>query len=96
MSYHSLVSFWESIPASIRTILNVTVGAAVAAAISYLVSHLSGGSIDLGALAQAVLVAAATALVRAINPADTVYGVNAAPQYAPAPAQVGPQDDVNA
>lgn len=96
MSYSSLVAFWESIPAAIRTILNVTVGAAVAAAISYLVSHLSGGSIDLGALAQAALVAAATALVRALNPADTTYGINAAPSYAPAPAEAGPQDNVNA
>lgn len=66
---------WESIPAPVRTILNVVVGAAFAAAVSYVIGHLSGGSLDLNALGQAVLIAAGTALVRAINPADTVYGV---------------------
>ena len=67
--------FWESIPPAVRTILNVVVGAAVAAAVTYVVGNISGGTIDLNALGQAVLIAAGTALVRAINPADTAYGV---------------------
>jgi len=70
-----MIQIWESIPPAIRTIINVVVGAAFAAAVSYLLGNLSGGSIDLNALGQAVLIAAGTALVRAINPADTAYGV---------------------
>jgi len=70
-----MTQVWESIPPAIRTIINVVVGAAFAAAVSYLVGNLSGGSIDLNALGQVVLIAAGTALVRAINPADTAYGV---------------------
>ena len=70
-----MTQIWESIPPAIRTIINVVVGAAFAASVSYLVGNLSGGSIDLNALGQAVLIAAGTALVRAINPADTAYGV---------------------
>lgn len=70
-----MTNFWESIPPAIRTIINVVVGAAFAAAVSYVIGHLSGGSLDLNALGQAVLVAAGTALVRAINPADTQYGI---------------------
>ena len=74
-----MTQVWESIPGPIRTIINVVVGAAFAAAVSYIISHVSGGSIDLNALGQAVLVAAGTALVRAINPADTQYGVGSTP-----------------
>jgi len=70
-----MTQIWESIPPAIRTIINVVVGAAFAAAVSYLIGNLSGGSIDLNALGQAVLIAAGTALVRAINPADTAYGL---------------------
>jgi len=70
-----MTELWESIPPAIRTIINVVVGAAFAAAVSYLLGNLSGGSIDLNALGQAILIAAGTALVRAINPADTAYGV---------------------
>jgi len=68
-------SFWVSIPAPIRTVINVVAGAAVAAGVSYIANHITGGAIDLTALGQAVLIAASTALVRAINPADTAYGV---------------------
>ena len=69
-----MTQVWESIPPAIRTIINVVVGAAFAAAVTYVVGNISGGSIDLNALGQAVLIAAGTALVRAINPADTAYG----------------------
>ena len=75
-----MTQIWDSIPPAIRTIINVVVGAAFAAAVSYVVGNLSGGSIDLNALGQAVLVAAGTALVRAINPADTAYGVGSNPE----------------
>jgi hypothetical protein len=70
-----MTQVWESIPPAIRTIINVVVGAAFAAAVTYVVGNISGGSIDLNALGQAVLIAAGTALVRAINPVDTAYGV---------------------
>jgi hypothetical protein len=66
---------WDSIPAPLRTVLNVVAGAAVAAGINYLVLHVSDGAVDLNALGQAVLVAAGTALVRALNPVDTQYGI---------------------
>ena len=74
-----MTSFWLSIPAPIRTVINVVLGSAVAAAVSYVANNLTGGAIDLGALGQAVLVAAMTALVRAINPADPAYGIGSVP-----------------
>jgi hypothetical protein len=79
---------WESIPAPIRTIINVVMGAAFAAAVTYVLGNISGGSIDPNALGKVVLVAAGTALVRALNPADTAYGIGK-PEFTPAPADAG-------
>jgi hypothetical protein len=56
-------------------VINVALGAGVTAGLSYVVQHLSGGSIDVSGLAQVVGTAVCTALVRALNPADTSYGV---------------------
>lgn len=77
-------SFWESIPAPIRTVINVVAGAAFAAGIGYVVDHISGGSIDVSALVSVILTAAGTALVKAINPADTSYGVGSTVPEVPA------------
>lgn len=71
----TLRSLWEQIPVPVRTIINVVAGAAFAALVAYLTGVVSGGTFDLSAAWQAVLVAASTALVRAINPLDTGYGV---------------------
>jgi hypothetical protein len=84
-------NFWESIPGPVRTIINVVGGAAVAAGITYVVSHITDGNVDPNALVKVVLIAAGTALIRALNPADTTYGIGASP-FAPVPPAVGEQD----
>jgi len=72
-----MMNFWEQIPAPVRTVLNVVMGAAVAAGVQFVAASL-GHSLDVNGLFQVIAVAAATALVRALNPADTAYGVNSA------------------
>ena len=68
-------AIWANVPGPIRTIINVALGAALAAGVTYLVSVASGGTFDANALLMVILTAAGTAAVRAINPADTAYGV---------------------
>jgi len=70
-------SFWESLPAPVRTVLNVVAGAAVAAGVQFVAASL-GHSLDVNGLWQAIAIAAATAFVRAINPADSAYGFGSA------------------
>jgi hypothetical protein len=62
---------WERIPKTIRTIINVCVGAGIAAVVQQVVT---GGDTDLNTLVNIFLVAAGTVLWRAINPADASYG----------------------
>ena len=66
---------WDSIPVAFRTVINVALGAAFAAAVTYLTGVVSGGTFDLNGLVQVVLTAVGTAVVRALNPADAVYGL---------------------
>lgn len=68
---------WDALPLPVRTILNVVFGAAFAALVAYLTGVVSGGTFELTAAWQAVLTAAMTALVRAMNPLDGVYGAGA-------------------
>lgn len=75
----TIIAAWEKIPAPVRTIINVAIGAALAALVTYLTSVVSGGSFDPGVLLSLVLTAIGTAVVRAVNPADTAYGVGAGP-----------------
>lgn len=70
----ALQNAWNAIPLPARTILNVVFGAAFAALVAYLTGVVSGGSFELTAAWRAVLTAAMTALVRALNPLDGVYG----------------------
>ena len=74
----ALRSLWEKIPAPLRTIVNVALGAALAAAVGYLTQVVSGDTFDVNVFLAAVATAVGTAIVRAINPADTGYGVGAA------------------
>lgn len=73
----ALQNLWNSIPLPARTIINVVFGAAFAALVAYLTGVVSGGTFELTAAWQAVLTAAMTALVRALNPLDGVYGAGA-------------------
>lgn len=63
---------WELIPAPIRTIINVVVGAGIAAAITV---AQSGGEVTVKTLWTAFLAGAGTAFWRAINPLDATYGL---------------------
>jgi hypothetical protein len=63
---------WERIPKALRTIINVCVGAGIAAVVKQVVT---GGDTDLNTLVNIFLVAAGTVLWRAINPADASYGL---------------------
>ena len=67
--------FWDTLPAPLRTIINVAAGAALAAAVTYLVGVISGGSFDPSVFLTVILTAVGTAVVRSVNPADTSYGV---------------------
>lgn len=77
MTFKELIAkgqeFWESIPGPIKTIINVTVGAGIAAGAVYLKS-LNGGPVDISLLWAAVVTGATTAFWRAINPFDATYG----------------------
>ena len=68
-------AIWDAIPGPIKTIINVALGAAVAAAVSYLVGIASGGTFDANALLMVLLTAMGTAVVKAVNPGDPSYGV---------------------
>lgn len=76
-----LQALWAQIPAPVRTIINVVLGAAFAALVTYLTGVVSGGTFDVSAAWQAVLTAAMTALVRSLNPLDGAatggYGLDA-------------------
>ena len=86
----NFTQLWDSVPAPVRTIINVVAGAGFAAGIAYVVDHLAGGALDVNAIVKVVLVAAGTALVRAINPADNSYGIGSAVPALPE----GPSDVV--
>ena len=88
-------TLWDSIPAPVRTIVNVVIGAGFAAGLDYVIAHVSGGALDLNALGKVVLVACGTALVRALNPVDTTYGIGSS-DVAPLPQGTNdvPQDGV--
>ncbi len=71
----TLRAFWDSLPAPLRSVINVCAGAALASFVAYLGRIVAGESFDLNAAVQVVLVAVSTALVRALNPLDSAYGV---------------------
>ena len=68
--------FWTSIPAPVRTIINVAVAALITWAATDGLNSLA--SVDLNPVAKGLLLAVATAVVRALNPADSAYGIDAA------------------
>ena len=68
-------AIWANVPGPIRTIINVALGAALAAGVTYLVSVASGGTFDANALLMVLLTAMGTAVVKAVNPGDPSYGV---------------------
>ena len=70
----NLQSLWEQIPLPVRSIINVCMGAALAAAVGCLTRVVSGDSFDPSLLLSAVATAIGTALVRALNPLDSAYG----------------------
>jgi len=76
----TLRKFWNAIPAPLRTVINVVLGAVVAALANYVTVTVSDGSFDINTAWQIVLAAFSTALVRALNPLDTgtpAYGAGA-------------------
>lgn len=79
----TLRALWDGIPVYVRTLINVALGAAFAAGVTYLMSVVNGSAFDLNLFVSAVLTAVGTAVVRALNPADTAYGVGADPTDAP-------------
>lgn len=70
----ALRNAWDSIPLPLRSILNVCLGAALAATVGYLTRVVAGDSFDPSLLLSVVATAVGTALVRALNPLDTAYG----------------------
>ena len=74
-----LRALWGNIPAPLRSIINVALGAALAAVVGYLTTVVSGGAFDPSLLLAAVATAVGTAIVRALNPLDPGYGVGAPP-----------------
>ncbi len=70
----TLRAYWEKIPAPIRTMFNV----AAAALLTWFVTDGIAG-LDLSPAILAVLTAVGTAIVRALNPVDSVYGVGSDP-----------------
>lgn len=71
----SLRKLWDSIPGPLRTLINIGLGAALTAATQYLFTLARPGDFNLNTAVDVVWLAVSTAIVRALNPADTAYGV---------------------
>ena len=73
------VALWNALPAPARSFVNVIVGAAITATAGYLLSVLRGEPFNVttwwAAVAAALSTAVSTILVRALNKADTAYGI---------------------
>lgn len=86
------VAFWIALPAQARTVINVCAGAAVAALVTFGVDAVT--SLDLPAWLKVLLMAVATAFVRAINPADGAatggYGLTSSSTPPESGSQDGP------
>lgn len=82
----NLPALWEKIPAPLRTLINVALGAALAGGVGYLVQVVSGDKFDVNLFIAAIATAVGTAVVRAINPADAGYGVGSTTPIEPAAA----------
>jgi hypothetical protein len=71
----TLRAYWNALPAYVRTVINVALGAALAAAVTYLGGVVNGEPFDLNLFVAAVLTGIGTAVVRALSPIDTAYGI---------------------
>lgn len=72
-----MTDLWNAIPAPLRTVINVALGALLAWAATDGLNLL--GSSDLDPVWKGLLVAVATAVVRSLNPADDAYGLGSEP-----------------
>ena len=66
------IAFWIALPAQVRTVINVCVGAAITAGVTLGVQSLTTANIP--DWLKVILVGVSTAFVRAMNPADAAYG----------------------
>lgn len=82
----NLPALWEKIPVQFRTVINVCLGAAFAALVTYGVGVVSGGTFNISELGTAVLTAVGAVIVRMVNPGDSYGGLVAVPVADPAPA----------
>ncbi len=76
-----LRALWEFLPAPVRTIVNVVVGAALVAVAGFFYAVAQGQAFDWRVLWIGVFNAVATAVWKALNPLDTGtpgYGIKAA------------------
>lgn len=80
-SLDSLRAAWNSIPAPLRTVINVAVAASLAVIAGAVVTAHGVTGVDWSATFKSALDALglgfATAILRAINPLDTAYGIGA-------------------
>jgi len=75
----NLRDLWEKIPVQFRTLINVCLGAAFAALVTYGVGVVSGGTFSISELGTAVLTAVGAVIVRMVNPGDSYGGLVVAP-----------------
>lgn len=68
-----MTEFWNSIPLPLRTVINVAFAAFLTWAATDGLDQLA--AVDLPTWAKGLLLAVVTAVVRALNPADTAYGL---------------------
>ena len=81
-------NIWLRIPRKFRTMINVLLGAALAAAVQQYIA----GNTDFDSMWDAIMIAAGTVLARMLNPADDYAGIVVAPHPDEEPADLDPAD----
>jgi hypothetical protein len=71
----ALARIWNGVPLWIRSVINVAVAGALTALVQYVIGLATPGDFNVNAAVDVVWVAVTTAVVRALNPLDTSYGV---------------------
>ena len=74
----ALARLWNKIPAPVRTVVNIALGAAFTALAQYVVNLATPGDFNPNTAVDVLWVGVTTAIVRYLNPVDAAYGIDKA------------------